>query len=464
MKYELLNTKVSIIGAQRSGLAAAILAAKHKAKVFLSDSGNPSLDSDVYEKLVKLGVQTEFGVNSDKVLDCDLMILSPGVPLKAPVVTKAKEKGIPIFGELEFASWFNKGKIIAITGTNGKTTTTALTYHLLKNAGYEAFVGGNIGEPFSKFVEKTTENSVSVLEVSSYQLDTIESFRPNVSVILNITPDHLYRYENDFQNYINSKFKITLNQNDNDLFIYNYDDEVIKKNIPKNGFQIKSFSTNEIKTDAFVLNNLICIREYRVDEIPDSDEGYFRYEQINAVIDTKDLPIKGIHNHYNSMAAILAARYFDCPFEEITKALRSFHGVEHRLELVREINGVLFINDSKATNVRSTYYALKSFSGNIILILGGRDEGNDYSEIRELVKERVKQIIAIGESQEKIFNYFNGLVPIKKFNDFEEAIKESFNSSVEGDIVLFSPACKSFDWFLNFEHRGKAFKEIVNKL
>lgn len=464
MKYELLNTKVSIIGAQRSGVAAAILAAKHKAKVLLSDSGNPSLDSDVYEKLVELGVQIEFGINSDKVFECEFMILSPGVSLNAPVVTKAKEKGIPIFGELEFASWFNKGKIIAITGTNGKTTTTALTYHLLKNAGYEAFVGGNIGEPFSKFVEETTENSISVLEVSSYQLDTIESFRPNVSVILNITPDHLYRYENDFQNYINSKFKITINQNDNDLFIYNYDDEVIKKNIPKNRFQIKSFSANETKTEAFVLNNLIFIREYEVDEIPDSDEGYFRYEQINAVIDTKDLPIKGIHNHYNSMAAILAARYFDCPFEEITKGLRSFHGVEHRLELVREINGVLFINDSKATNVRSTYYALKSFSGNIILILGGRDEGNDYLEIRELVKERVKQIIAIGESQEKIFNYFNGLVPIKKFNDFEEAIKESFNSSVEGDIVLFSPACKSFDWFLNFEHRGKVFKEIVNKL
>ncbi len=458
MELNLLNKKITVIGAGRSGIAASLLAAKKGAKVLLSESGQNNLEPKIFNQLLEANIVTEFGNHTDNVFDCDFIVVSPGVPLDSAVIQKARKIGISIFGELEFASLFAKGKIVGITGTNGKTTTTALTHHLLSNCGFKTFIGGNIGEAFSNFVDKTTDDSITVLEVSSYQLDTIESFHPNVSVILNITPDHLERYENDFSKYISSKFRITLNQKENDLFIYNLDDINITQNIKDGSFIKKSFSIyDQNSASIFLSGESIFIKNYQ------------RNLQVSLqkplkVIDTRDLQLVGVHNYYNTMAGILVATYFDCDLEAIRMSLKSFRGVEHRQEVVRVLKGVTFINDSKATNVRSTYYALKSFDPPIILILGGREKDNDYTEIFELVKSKVKFIIAIGETKEKIYNVFSSFKNVIKCDSLQEALEMAYENSSANDIVLFSPACKSFDMFRDFEHRGKTFKEIVNAL
>jgi len=460
MERNLLNKKVTVIGAARSGIGASLLASRKGAKVLLSDNGSPKLSDEILTQLRSFNVDLEFNGHTEKVFDCDFIVTSPGVPVESEVLSNARSKGIPIYSELEFASWFAKGKIIAVTGTNGKTTTTALIHHILKNAGYKTLIGGNIGEAFSNIVEQTDDETISVLEVSSYQLDLIEGFHPNVAMILNITPDHLDRYENDFSKYISSKFRITKNLDEGDLFIYNKDDENIVKNLVRGKFSIQSFSAQDTSfATSFIVDGKIYIRESDNIDLPEATA-----EKLNLVIDVNEMLIKGIHNYYNAMAAILATKFVGCDLKKISEGLSTFKGVEHRLEVVRVLNGVTYINDSKATNVRSTYYALKSYDQNIILILGGREKGNDYDEIRELVKERVKVIFAFGESRDKIKNYFEGIIPVVVCNTLDEVVSEANKIAVAGDIVLFSPACKSFDQFTDFEHRGRTFKELVNRL
>lgn len=460
MKVDIRNKKISVIGAARSGIAAALLAARHGANVLLSDSGKPSLSEETLEKLNSASVALEFNRHSEKVYDCDFIVTSPGIPVDSEVLSKAFSKGLKVYSELEFASWFAKGKIIAITGTNGKTTTTALTHYILDKAGFKSFVGGNIGEPFSNFADKTDDNSISVLEVSSYQLDLIDAFKPDVGVILNITPDHLERYQNNFSLYIQSKFRIVKNLGEGDLFIYNRDDENISKNLVRGKFLSQSFSVIDSNfATAFYYDNKIYIRVGDNLNFPDA-----QLEKNLFVIDTRDMLLKGVHNYYNAMAAILASKFIGCELDKIRDGLSTFSGVEHRLEVVRLLDGVLFINDSKATNVRSTYYALKSYDTPIILILGGREKGNDYSEIRELVEERVKVILAFGESKEKIKNYFETITRVIVCDSLEEVVQKSKELALPGDVVLFSPACKSFDMFTDFEHRGRRFKELVNQL
>lgn len=460
MEKNLLNKKVTVIGAARSGIGASLLASRKGAKVLLSENGSPKLSDEILNQFKSLNVELEFGGHTDKVFDCDFMITSPGVPVKSEVLMKAITKGIQIYSELEFASWFAKGRIIAITGTNGKTTTTALIHHILKNAGFKTLIGGNIGEAFSNIVEQTDDQTISVLEVSSYQLDLSDSFHPDVAMILNITPDHLDRYDNDFSRYISSKFRITKNLDEGDLFIYNKDDESIVKNLSRGKFLVQSFSAFDTSfATAFLFDGKIYVRESDNIDLPEASA-----EKLNLVIDVNKMLIKGIHNYYNAMAAILATKFVGCDLKKISEGLSTFRGVEHRLEFVRIINGVTYINDSKATNVRSTYYALKSYDSNIILILGGREKDNNYDEIRDLVKERVKIIFAFGESRDKIKNYFKEIKPVIVCNTLDEVVNETIKTAVAGDIVLFSPACKSFDQFIDFEHRGKTFKELVNRL
>lgn len=460
MEKDIRNKKITIIGAARSGIAAAFLASRKGADVLLSDGGNPSLSEDLINRLKAEKIQIEFNGHTDRVYDCDFIVTSPGVPVTSEVLSKAIEKGLKVFSEIEFASWFAKGKIIGITGTNGKTTTTALTHHIIKNAGFKTFIGGNIGEAFSNFADKTDDDSISVLEVSSFQLDLIDSFHPNVAMILNITPDHLERYENDFSKYIQSKFRITKNLGERDLFIYNRDDDNISNNFIRGKFLTQSFSVIDKNfATAFFSNGKIFIRENDNDSLPNTST-----EKIKLVIDTNEMFLKGIHNYYNSMASLLAAKFIGVDLEKIKEGITTFRGVEHRLEVIRNLDKVLYINDSKATNVRSTYYALKSYDSPIILILGGREKGNDYSEIKELVEEKVKAIIAFGETKDKIKKYFETITKVVECNTLEEVVKKSRELALPGDVVLFSPACKSFDMFTDFEDRGRKFKEIVNQL
>ncbi|MCX7761274.1 MAG: UDP-N-acetylmuramoyl-L-alanine--D-glutamate ligase [Candidatus Kryptonium sp.] len=452
VSQNIAGKKVSVIGGARSGIAVAKLLKKLGANVFISDVKKPEEIKYVKiapSELDSLGIEYEFGEHSERVYNCDFMVISPGVPSNAPVIKKAIELGIKVWSEIEVASWFCKAPIVAVTGTNGKTTTTSLIGHIFKTAGFKTIVAGNIGAPFSDFVLDADENSIVVLEVSSFQLDHIESFKPKVSVLLNITPDHLDRYDS-FGDYVLSKFRIFKNLKEDDFAVYNYDDEIV---------QPYAESLNVIKLPFSVVERLSCGAfiedEYIVLSYKNKKE---------KILKMKDLKLRGIHNVYNSLAAALAARAMEVRNEIIRESLQSFEGVEHRLEFVREINGVKFINDSKATNVNSLWYALESFDEPIILIAGGRDKGNDYSKVYDLVKKKVKLIIAIGESKEKIYNEFKNLTEVVKVDSMEEAVRKSYEEAKPGDVVLLSPACASFDMFRDYEHRGEVFKKLVNEL
>jgi len=442
--------RISVIGAVRSGVGAVKLVKKLGGVPFVSDSASESKIKSSVSLLKENKIEYETGGHSDKVYKCDLMIASPGVPSDAPVLIEAKERNIKVISELEFASRFCKGKIVAITGTNGKTTTTSLCGHLFNVCGHKTYTAGNIGLAFSEIATDVKEDEFVALEVSSFQLDLINEFKPNVAMILNITPDHLNRYENKFENYIGSKFRIFKNQDENDYLILNKDDQTTNKNIT--GYKSKSFyfSLNEDISNGCYLSNdqIIFNRDYK--------------PEFSFAIN--EMQIKGEHNIANAMAVITAAKVFDFDNEKIKEGLRTFKGVEHRLELVREINGVKYVNDSKATNVDSVWYALKSFDEPLFLILGGQDKGNDYNKIKNLVEEKVKKIFAIGSSAEKVFNFFHNIVKVELKVSLEEVISSASKEARSGDVVLLSPACASFDMFDNYEHRGKVFKEAVNNL
>jgi UDP-N-acetylmuramoylalanine--D-glutamate ligase len=451
-RNDIKTRQVTVVGAARSGLAAACLLARRGASVFVTDAG--AIPEEAQRRLGEAGIPFEAG-HSDRGFEADFVVKSPGVPDDAPFVARAVERGLRVYSEIEVASWFVDNDIIAITGTNGKTTTTNLTAHVLRTAGREVVAAGNIGLAFADVVETLPANAAVVLEVSSFQLDHIDAFRPKVAVLLNITPDHLDRYRNDFELYTASKLNITKNQASGDAFIYNADDPVITRALASAGnaegpTQLGISVKEEVDEGAFVREGSIIIR--------------FRQNE-ETLMPLEELALRGRHNLYNSLASSMAARFLEVNNELIRESMRTFEGVAHRLEFVRETHGVRYVNDSKATNVNAVWYALESFDEPVVLIAGGLDKGNDYEEIRTLVRERVKSLIAIGTGADRIAEALGSEVPLfHRAGSMEEAVWIASKHAVSGDIVLLSPACASFDMFDNYEHRGDVFRRAVMNL
>lgn len=446
--------KVTVVGAARSGIAAAKLLNKKGFKVFLTDSApKEKIDKAILNEINEFGIESEFGVHSSSVYETDIMVISPGVPQNSEIIQNAIKKGLKVISEIEVASWYCKGKVIAITGTNGKTTTTTLIGEMFKDAGYKTFVCGNIGKAFSEIAELTDENSIVVLETSSFQLDNISKFKPFISILLNVSPDHLNRYDS-FEKYLESKMKITMNQSTTEHFIFNYDDELVRKSAEK-------VHTNK---SAFSLGAEVRLKSESGAYINTNDLIYYYYMGEENIIDTQKLIIKGDHNIYNAMASVISAKIFGIEKDYIKKTLENFKGVEHRLEFVRELSGIKYYNDSKATNVNSVWYALKGFNEKLILILGGEDKGNDYTQIENEVISHCRHVVAIGSSKQKIYDFFKSKISIECADNMKDAVAKCRNKALKDDVVLLSPACASFDMFDNYEHRGKVFKQIVNSL
>ncbi len=446
---EIKNKKITVIGAGRSGIGAARLIKKAGGLPFVSDANKASELSASINILKENNIVFETEAHTNKVFDCEIMVVSPGVPANSEVLINANQKQIKLISEIELAFNYCKGKIIAITGTNGKTTTTSLCGHVFNNCGFKTYVAGNIGLAFSEVTMDVKENEFVALEVSSYQLDLIDKFKPAVAMILNITPDHLNRYDNNLEKYAASKQKVYKNQDENDYLILN-SSNVVRKYLKDHKSNSFFFSPDSIQNNG-------CFT--------DNDDVIFRLDGTEKFrCKRSDINIRGEHNLANAMAVIIAAKVFDLNNVKIITALQNFESVEHRLELVKEIDGVKFINDSKATNVDSVWYALRSIEESIFLILGGQDKGNDYNQIKDLVKEKVKKIYAIGSSADKIFNFFHNSVKVEIKKTLKDVVVSAINEARNGDVVLLSPACASFDMFENYEHRGKEFKEAVNSL
>lgn len=443
--------RIVILGAGESGVGAALLAQQQGYGVFVSDGG---AIKEIYKiALQKSNIEFEEGQHTEsKILLADEVIKSPGISEKNELIKKIRAKGIPVISEIEFAYRYKgNSKIIAITGSNGKTTTTSLIYHMCKLGGLDCALVGNIGYSFAMQIA-TDPKPLYVAEISSFQLDDIKTFRPDVAVLTNITEDHLDRYDYNIQNYIDSKFRIVENQQEGDVFIYCLDDETTIKNISK--YTIKSTlypitMSKELPQGAYLANAKMHLK--------------WKSEEMQMSID--DFKIKGKHNQYNSMAASLAATAVDIRKEKIREALQTFESLEHRMEPVATIKGVEFINDSKATNVNSTWFALESMEKPTILILGGVDKGNDYSLLKEMVAEKVKAIVCMGTDNRKIHESFGDTVSlIVNTTTAEEAVQAAFHFANKGDVVLLSPACASFDLFKNYEDRGNQFKQAVKNL
>jgi UDP-N-acetylmuramoylalanine--D-glutamate ligase len=444
------NKKISIIGAVRSGIGAAKLVKKLKGIPFVSDASDNVKLRESVKVLDEYKINYELGSHSERIYSCDLMVVSPGVPLNSEVLKKARAQKIKMISELELAAMVCKGKMVAITGTNGKTTTTSLCGHVFNTCGANTYVAGNIGLAFSEIALDVKPNQYAAVEVSSFQLDLIDKFKPKVAVILNITPDHLNRYDDDLQKYVQSKLRIFENQDESDYLILNRDNDLLNKSILKYKSKGFYFSLSSASPDGcYISNGNIVFMSNNKEE--------FRCT-------LSDINLRGEHNYSNAMAVINAAKIFGFDNAKIIEGLKSFQGVEHRLEFVREIDGVKYINDSKATNVDSVWYALRSFEQPIYLILGGQDKGNDYNQIKDLVLDKVKKIYAIGSSAEKVFNFFHHHIKVEIKPSLEEVVLSANSEARNNDLVLLSPACASFDMFNDYEHRGKVFKEAVNKL
>lgn len=445
---------ITIIGAAKSGVAAALLLKDRGAEVFVSDAGTIS---EVSQGLLReRGIEFEQEGHSDKARNADFAVVSPGVPDEATLVVYFNDPAKGVFSEIEIASWYSEKPIVAVTGSNGKTTVTSWLGHLWKTAGIPADVGGNIGVAYADLVRVGNQVDWSILEVSSFQLDHIHTFRPNISLLLNITPDHLNRYQYNFENYAASKMRIGMNQADRDVFIYWNEDPVIQRLIPthfnrENSPRLWSFSSAaEAKEGIFVRDNKIFFNT-------DNHEEFLMY--------IEEVGLKGRHNLHNGLATALAARAAEIRIDAIRDSLMRFEGVEHRLEFVRELDGVRFVNDSKATNVNAVWYALESMKVPVVLILGGRDKGNDYSELVEQIHQKVHTIVAIGEGKKAIIEQLGEHVPnLVEANSMDEAVKTTKKVAKRGETVLLSPACASFDMFENYEHRGSEFKKSVNQL
>jgi UDP-N-acetylmuramoylalanine--D-glutamate ligase len=440
---------IAILGAGESGVGAAILAKKMGWNVFVSDFG--TIKEEFKKELNERGFEWEEGKHSEeRILTADLIIKSPGIPDKAPLIKKLRAQGTKIISEIEFGGYYSKAKTICITGSNGKTTTTMLTYHILKKAKINVGLAGNVGTSFAKQI---AENDFEwyVLELSSFQLDDMFDFKADIAILTNITPDHLDRYNYEMQNYVDSKFRILQNQTNNDWFIYNYDDPIIQSEVAKRTIQAKTapFSLKEeMKVGGFADEQQITININ---------------EQFTMSI--HDLALKGKHNTQNSLASGIASRILEIRKEVVRESLEDFVNVEHRLEFVAKVHGIEFINDSKATNVNSTWFALESMDKPTVWIVGGVDKGNDYSELLDLVKDKVKAVICLGIDNKKLIDTFTGVVDtIVEARSAMEAVAYGYRLAKDGETVLLSPACASFDLFENYEDRGNQFKEAVRSL
>lgn len=443
--------RFAILGGGESGVGTAILAKQKGWEVFLSDRGN--LKPEYRKQLDDEGIAYEEGKHTeDKILGADCIMKSPGIPDKAPIVVKARERGIAVISEIEFAAQYTDKPIIAITGSNGKTTTTMLTYHLLKEAGLSVGLGGNIGYSFAELVAHSNPDYY-VLEISSFQLDGIAThFAPHIAMLLNITPDHLDRYNYQFENYIASKFRIAMNQTANDYLIYDADDEVIADWLRhhKVAAKLLPFTVKkEVAEGAYLKDNKI----------------YMKIDEKTTEIEVDEISLKGIHNVKNTMAATIAARLLAVRDQSLRQSLKGFKGADHRLEEVKVVDGVTYVNDSKATNVNSVFFALDTIKTPIVWIVGGQDKGNDYQSLMPYVQEKVKAIVCLGVDNTPLLRSFASVMPnLVETRSMEEAVRLAKHFAASGDTVLLSPACASFDLFDNYEHRGNMFKEAVAKL
>ncbi len=442
--------KIAVLGAGESGVGTAMLAKQKGYEVFVSDKGE--ISKKYKEVLLHNDIVFEEGKHTvEKIFDADVVMKSPGIPDKVQLVQELIAKGIPVISEIEFASKFTNATIVGITGSNGKTTTTLLTHHVLKRAKLDVGVAGNVGDSFAWQVAKGDHENY-VLELSSFQLDGIEDFAPHIAVITNISPDHLDRYEYKYENYINSKFRITKNQTEDDYLIYDGDDEAIVTWLKNNKTKatLLPFSlNNKVEKGAYKENNNIIIQ---------TNTNKF-------TMSIKALALQGSHNTKNAMASSMVSQLLNVRNETLRESLEDFESVEHRLEPVLKINGVHYINDSKATNVNATFYALDSMKSDTIWIVGGVDKGNDYSDLLPLVHEKVKAIVCLGVDNKKIKEAFDNVVDfIIETQGAEEAVKVAYKLASKGDNVLLSPACASFDLFENYEDRGRQFKAAVRLL
>jgi len=445
-----MNKRIVILGAAESGIGAAILARKQGFDVFVSDLG--TIKEKYKAELIQRGFDYEEGRHSEeKIVNADLVVKSPGIPDKAPMIVKLKEKGIPVISEIEFAGRYTSAKKVCVTGSNGKTTTTLLIYHLFQKAGLNVGLGGNVGQSMARQVAEN-DFDYYVLELSSFQLDGMYDFKADIAILLNITPDHLDRYEYKFQNYINSKFRITQNQTAQDVFIYCTDDPVINHEMAKRKLAAKcvpfGLGIPPVEGAGIIENKMII-----------------NWEQNIFTMSILDIALQGSHNTYNSMAAGISGMVVNIRNEKIRESMSDFKGVEHRLERFLKVHGIEFINDSKATNINSTWYALESMTQKTVWIVGGIDKGNDYSELYELVKAKVKAIVCLGVDNSKILEAFRNLgIDMVETQSMEDAVRSAYYLAKKGETVLLSPACASFDLFENYEDRGHQFKHAVRGL
>ena len=442
--------RLVVIGGGESGVGAAVLGKVKGMDVWLTDMGQ--IAPRYKEILNKWEIAWEEGHHTEeKVLGADEIVKSPGVPLTAPLIVKAMGKGIPVISEIELAGRYTQAKMVCITGSNGKTTTTLLTYHILKEAGLNVGLAGNVGKSLA--MQVATENhDVYVIELSSFQLDNMYDFKANIAVMLNISPDHLDRYDHKMENYVAAKFRLMQNQTSDDAFIYWQDDPIISAQLKSMKSEARMFpfsATDDEELSAYLHDGNMVIN----------------VDGNSWAMPREEMSLQGMHNLYNSMAASISASLLDIKKENIRKALASFEAVEHRLEYVRTLNGVRYINDSKATNVNSTWYALESMTDPVVLILGGKDKGNDYSEIEEFVINKVTAIVCLGVDNSKLHAFFDGKVPVvEDARSMQECVDKCHALAKDGQTVLLSPCCASFDLFKSYEDRGEQFKQCVNNL
>ena len=442
-------SRIVVLGGGESGWGAAVLAQKKGFDVFLSDSGTIN---DKYRKLLdEYHISWEDGGHTENlILNADEVIKSPGIPSEAPIVVKLQEKGVSIISEIEFAGRYTQAKMVCITGSNGKTTTTSLIYHILKTAGYNVGLAGNIGRSLAYQVAE--ENfDYYVIELSSFQLDNMYEFRANVAILLNITPDHLDRYGGEMQNYIDSKMRIIQNQQPDDAFVYWLDDPIISKELKKYGIKSQLCPFSEIKKSG----SIAYLRD-----------GKYEIEYPMPInMEQESLALKGKHNLYDSLAAGVSANLVGVKGDVICQCLQDFKGIEHRMERVAVVDDVLYINDSKATNVDACYYALESVKSPVVLILGGQDKGNDYNEIKELVKDKCRALVYLGADNKKLHDFFDGLgLPVADTDNMADCVAACHRLAQPGDTVLLSPCCASFDLFHNMGERGRMFKDLVRQI
>jgi len=447
-RNQLKAAKIAVLGAARSGMAVSRLLAKAGSRVLLSDV-KPVADLQLDWKILEQeGIEVEAGGHSGRILETDLICISPGLPLTIPILQQATERQIPIVGEIEISSWFCKDSIYAITGSNGKTTTTALTGEIIGKCDSATAVAGNIGLPFAEIVLEGARHGRVILEISSFQLETIVSFHPRIAVIMNLTANHLDRYP-DFESYARAKLNILKNMTEQDILIYNLDDAYLKQNLAKVQPRPLVFSLTEHSHEgAYWNNNKIIIR----------------LNGTEYCIYIKNLLLRGPHNRYNMMVAALLATLDGIPEKIISRQISGFTGIEHRLEMVRKFKGISFFNDSKATTVESLIYGLRSFEGNIILIAGGKDKGGDFADVNPWLDQRVKTAVLIGQAADRMETAWKKVIPLQRAETLKEAVEKAFRLAKSGDTVLLSPACSSFDMFQDYEDRGRQFKKWVMDL